>query len=92
MVEKLTALLQHEDAIPDWRLYYTISLTLFVALIIIVWRYSDRISKTLTEVKKTLASVEKMIAVHEVQIKNIESDQTDMRQDIAELRSKRRGQ
>lgn len=83
MDEILAQITKQAEVAPDSYFWYALSLLLASALIIIIYKYADK-------VQKTLDGLVKMVAIHENDIKH-------MKDDIAELKatvntSKRRGQ
>jgi hypothetical protein len=55
---------QAQVAVPDSYFWYTLSLLLAVALIGIIWRFAERVSKTLDELKI-------IVKVHESEIESL---------------------
>lgn len=83
-MDEVLAIAEHTKA-PDQLFYYTLSLLLASALIVIIWKYADKVQKTLSEVVK-------MTQVHEVEIKIIkeerEKDNNEIWSEIKELRER----
>jgi len=63
-VDQITA---SQVVVPDSYFWYTLSLLLAVALIGIIWRFAERVSKTLDELKI-------IVKVHEAEIERLKKD------------------
>ena len=68
-----------QTPIPDAVFYYTLSLLLALALIVIIWRFAERVSATLHELRyvsdelKILMKIqEKMVEEHNSRLSRIE--------------------
>jgi len=64
MIDQITA---SQVNVPDSYFWYTISLLLAVSLIGIIWRFAERVSKTLDELKI-------IVKVHEAEIERLKKD------------------
>ena len=53
-----------QTPIPDAVFYYTLSLLLSVALIGIIWRFAERVSATLNELRKVSDELKVLMEVH----------------------------
>ena len=64
--------LAEQVAVPDSYFWYTLSLLLAVALIGIIWRFAERISKTLDELKGISKVHENIVENHHERLTRIE--------------------
>lgn len=74
---------QIDQTKPDSWFWYALSLLLATALIIIIWKFANKVSGTLDELKQITSELAKRDAVHD---NNIEH----MKADIIELKDKKK--